>query len=1304
MRRILAIALAALMILSVVYVGVFTVSAETTSELPANAKPINDGDDFMSMQAGGYYYLAADITIDFSYSKNFTGTLDGQGHTITTATPVFTSLNGATIRNLIIDGDIDDTEYENVYVGALANSAGNGLIENVHNKANVLGYKKANVGGLVGFNRGGTDLTIINCSNSGDVTGVRVAGIVAHSDGENILIKGCTNSGNLNRTSGNNGAGGILATISNNNAVLHIDDCVNSGDIVAGRPGGIVGDTSVKELVITDCVNTGDITSPSNYAGGIGSRPESRTRAVYRNCINTGTVTAFQSHCGGIVAYSSDSTASYDGFHSFYGCVNVGTVQLMNYETETKGINLGGIAGKIYGRGEFYNCVSAGNLYGTTTVAGIVCHVGGGGYGSHVFSGCYVGGTIYSTGINTSPTSRGPAGLVCYAYSSTIVKDCVVAADITSKYDLEATTDSNIYTMSGFVGYSNSTGTYAKNNYFLGTLNGGKNVLKVICIDSRGADMTAKVGTNLGQIYSVAPYPLYTNIAEGPNNKTGIPINKADYTPEKIAETINGAIGYEAMTVLTAADANEYGLVGILPTSAVKGAVDPSAEALPIGTAEEFLAMKPTGNYYLTADITLPSSYKGVFGGVLDGKGYTLTVSNPVFEVVSGASISDLTIKGTIKAEGTERTRTMNDYRGALANAGLDTVVTNVTNDASVTAYYVAGGIFAHMQGGKLVECVNNGTITANTYFGGLVGEAVDQRVAFEKCVNNGTLRRNAGTGSYAGGLVGYVFYTDASFTDCVNNAALDVSSPNTAVGGILGYATAPVFTTETVNGTSTARQKKLLVADITMTNCVNNGKITAYGYAGGLIAWAEATVTMVDCVNTADVASVQSYAGGLACYIGTTIVNPEALHTFENCVNNGDVTAHRLYAGGIVAQCNDNITFESCVNEADVTGEDITFAKRCKDYKPYYCHNNNNYRYIIAGGIVARTGLDTKLSRCVSIGDVSGNCRVGGLAGEIGYAATKGIDGAHEFIRCYVEGDIYNANLYYTADTAYMNGTGGLFGTASNAITGSITVQYCGVNADVTGIAVAINAPCAVGGLGGYCNTAEAFYLDNYFAGNLFDGGYGFGVRSLIVYSSSTLLRAANAKGNFSSTDSIVYYHDARGLTELPKDNYVTSDGVAAGELCYRLYESCGRDVFFQQLGVDEVPTPFEGAKKYMVRYDKTVPEYYNISHPSEERPDPTESESVETDPIVTDPIVTDPIVTDPIVTDPVVTDPSTEPVTEPVTEPSTEPVTDPVTDPSTEPTEEGGCGSVIGASLAIAAVALIAPAAVLLKKRDEE
>lgn len=1313
MRRILATVLAALMILSVVYVGVFTVSAETTSELPANARAIEDGDDFMAMQAGGYYYLAADITIDFSYSKNFTGTLDGQGHTITTTTPVFTSLNGATIRNLVIAGDIDDTEYENIYVGALANTAGNGLIENVHNTANVLGYKKGNVGGIVGFNRGGTDLTIVNCSNSGDITGIRVGGIVAQADGENILIKGCRNSGNLNHFSGNNGAGGMIASVSNSAAILHIDDCVNSGNIVAGRPGGIVGDTSVKELVISDCINTGDVTSPSNYAGGIASRPESRTRSVYRNCVNAGTVTSYKDHCGGILAYSADAATGYDGVHVFYGCVNIGTVQLQDYETTTKGCNIGGIAGKIYGRGEFYNCVSAGNVYGRSYAAGIVAHMGGGtAMGGHIFSGCYVGGNIYTTGAAyTKPTSRGPAALVCYAYSSTTVTNCVVSATIKSDYDLPATTASNIYTMGAFVGYSNSSGTYAKNNYFVGTLIGGDNVQKVICLDSRDADMTAKVGTNIAQIYSVEPHPLYTNITRGPTTKTATPINKADYTPEKIVETLNNGIGYEAYTLVTKEAANEFGLVGILPTSVAKGFYDSATEAVAVGTAEEFLAMKATGNYYLTADITLPSSYEGVFGGVLDGKGYTLTVSNPVFSVVSGAEISNLTIKGTIKAEGTERTRSMEDYRGALANAGLSTVVTNVTNDADVTAYYVAGGIFAHMQGGKLVECVNNGTISANQYFGGLVGEAMDEVVTFEKCVNNGTFRKNSGgSAGYVGGIVAYVYYTDVYFTDCVNNVEIDVSFPSATVGGLLGCATAPVLTTETVNGVSTARKKRLLVGIVSMENCVNNGDITGYTYVGGLVGRCEATATLADCVNNGDVSSSQAYAGGLVCYIGTDILNPEALHTFENCVNNGVVTTHRLYAGGIVALCNDSVTFENCVNTADITGEDVTFAKRCKDYKPYYCHNSNNYRYIIAGGIVARSGLDTKLNGCVSTGDISGNCRVGGLAGEIGFGATNGIDGNHEFIRCYVGGSVYNANLYYAAETAYMNGTGGLFGTATNSITGSITVQYCAVNADVTGLATAIGAPCAVGGLGGYCNTSDAYYLDNYFAGNLSDGGYGFGVRSLIVYTSSTLLRAANAKGNFSTTDSIAYYRDARGITALSRDNYVMSDGVASGELCYRLYQASGKDAFFQQLGVDEAPTPFEGDTKYMVRYDKTVPEYYNITRLTDVRPDPdqtTEAEDSTTEyipPVVSTP---DESTTEDL-SDITSADPSDSTTEDPsditTVDPGDNNTTEPGTDAATDPVEEGGCGSVIGASLAIAAVVLVAPAAVLLKKRDEE
>ena len=1293
MRRILATLLAVLMILSVVYVGVFTVSADTGSDLPANARPIKDGDDFASMQAGGYYYLDADITVDFSYSKNFTGTLDGRGHTITTEMPLFVNLNGATIRNIVIEGEIDDTEFENVYVGALANAAGNGIIENVHNKANVTGYKKGTVGGIVGYNRGGTDLNIVNCSNSGTLTGARVGGIVGQAEGEHVNITGCTNTGDCNRIStANNGFGGILATSRGNNSILHINDCVNTGNVIGGRPGGITGDTVSKEFVMTDCINTGDVTSPTNYAGGISSNTACFTRAVYRNCINTGTVTSFQSHCGGIVAYTSDSKTAYDGRVLFYGCVNLGTVQLQDYQTATKGCNIGGIAGKLAGRSEFYNCVSAGNVYGTSYAAGLCAHIGSAlGLNQQIVSGCYVGGTIYSTGgAYTNPTCYAPCGFFAYSYSYTVATDNVVAANLKSDYDIPGTSATTQAIMSAFVGYSNSGSAVYQNNYFVGTMTAGKNVLKTLCLNSRGADLTGRIGSKIARNYTVIDLPLYYNNANGLSAAKGTLIDKTEYTDEKIVQTLNEALGYEAYTLLTEEDANEYGLVGILPTSAVAGVSDPSATPVAVGTAEEFLAMKSNGNYYLTADITLPSSYAGVFTGILDGRDHTVTVTDSVFSVLSDATISNLTIKGAVTSDAEEVMRTMADYRGALANVGLSAVVTNVTNEASVYARYTVGGIFGEMQGGKLVGCVNKGTITGCTNVGGLVGRAANEVVTFENCVNDGALKAGEYSADNFGGLVGYVLFTDAYFTGCVNNSDIIITSPSSYIGGFVGTTDATVYTTETVDGESKVRQSRLLVCDIVMTDCVNNGDITAYNYAGGFASNCKMELQLTNCVNNGDITSTKSFAGGIAALGGTSIANTEAVHTFENCVNNGNVTSFKSYVAGILAFARDNVSFTGCINNGNITGADLTSTKN----------------YTIAGGLLGRCYLDAKFEECVNMGNVSGNSMVGGIAGEIGFGVTRGIDGKHEFTRCYVGGSVYNTNTYYAKDTAYMYGTGGLFGTATNALTGAVSVEYCGVTATVTGVTTAIDSPCAISGLGGYCNTADATYLNNFFAGNLVDAGKGFGVRSLIVYSSTTLIRSANAKGNFTTNNSIVYYNDARGITAVPDGNCVPG-GAASGELCFRLYESVGKDVFFQQLGVDEYPTPFEGETKYMVRYDKTVPEYYNITRLSDVRPDPSESTTEDDSGDISDPsddsttedlvpTPTDPAVTTTEENPPVVTDPTTEPVTDPVTEP--------VTGEDTEPTKEGGCGSVIGASLALAAFALIAPAAVLLKKRDEE
>ena len=74
-----------------------------------------------------------------------------------------------------------------------------------------------------------------------------------------------------------------------------------------------------------------------------------------------------------------------------------------------------------------------------------------------------------------------------------------------------------------------------------------------------------------------------------------------------------------AMGISAAPNADEVGKV--------------SASYVPEGTAVSSLAgvSDPAGNYYLTADITLPITIPVTFTGTIDGNGHTITVSAPMF-------------------------------------------------------------------------------------------------------------------------------------------------------------------------------------------------------------------------------------------------------------------------------------------------------------------------------------------------------------------------------------------------------------------------------------------------------------------------------------------------------------------------------------------------------------------------------------------------------------------------------------------------------------------------------------------------
>ena len=104
-----------------------------------------------------------------------------------------------------------------------------------------------------------------------------------------------------------------------------------------------------------------------------------------------------------------------------------------------------------------------------------------------------------------------------------------------------------------------------------------------------------------------------------------------------------------------------------------------------VDTAEEFAAMTD-GNYWLTADITLPADWTAMnFAGTLNGNGKSITVSTgaPVFNTVTG-TVKNVNLKGTMTLDDADKSDVLiaannNAYGlGVLANLAKGAVIENV--------------------------------------------------------------------------------------------------------------------------------------------------------------------------------------------------------------------------------------------------------------------------------------------------------------------------------------------------------------------------------------------------------------------------------------------------------------------------------------------------------------------------------------------------------------------------------------------------------------------------------------------------
>ncbi len=298
---------------------------EWTSTLPSQElepQPINNAEEFAAMLPYGKYYLNSDITITTSYAYDglmgaFTGTLDGNGKTVTVSAPMFANLCG-TVKNLTIKGEIVSAND----AGAVAAISTDGCtVENVVNNANITVVKKeythSCAGGIVGYDYGDKRVsTYTNVINNGNIYSEssaeenakpRAGGIAAMAD--NAIFIRCINNGEITAKGDLSMAAGIAARLAQAPAGTNTAEayyCVNNGKITATDSknnttstdaAGIFAYIGVKSNIayyrVYGCVNNGDIYGSNRASGMVGYVYGSNASQFVdvEFCVNTGNIT-----------------------------------------------------------------------------------------------------------------------------------------------------------------------------------------------------------------------------------------------------------------------------------------------------------------------------------------------------------------------------------------------------------------------------------------------------------------------------------------------------------------------------------------------------------------------------------------------------------------------------------------------------------------------------------------------------------------------------------------------------------------------------------------------------------------------------------------------------------------------------------------------------------------------------------------------------------------------------------------------------------------------------------------------------
>ncbi len=385
MKKTLSIILA---ICTVLALCSFTVAAAPEGTAVSSAA------EFAAMAADGKYYLANDITLDASYAGTFKGTLDGNGKTITVSAPIFTAIDGATIKNFTVAGAINGAGADTAAVAVTASGAVS--FADITSKVAITEAKGA--GALLAIADATASVTVTGCRNEGAISGTgTIGGLVGLINNNKSTVTGSENHGEILSTGGQ--AAGIVSSMGVKNGkapadAIVITDCANYANVTGDKAqsGGILA-FLCGGAEIRNCVNYGKIVNTNNKAGGIFGTSIQTTKNVcaitIENCINYGEVCASKVVAG--IAARLGRAVQVEGMnYSIKNCINYGDITAYTAISYT-GVTLymGGITGYAYGgsltpANEVINCVNFGDVKADTThldstsslyVGGIIAYV-----------------------------------------------------------------------------------------------------------------------------------------------------------------------------------------------------------------------------------------------------------------------------------------------------------------------------------------------------------------------------------------------------------------------------------------------------------------------------------------------------------------------------------------------------------------------------------------------------------------------------------------------------------------------------------------------------------------------------------------------------------------------------------------------------------------------------------------------------------------------------------------------------------------------------------------------------------------